>query len=780
MAISNYTRPQLTIEQILENVPSATKDRLTAVVIGPQYSLNRYGKETNVYGVNFTAVGLTGGATAGIPLKVFDASVGSSGAYIALDTDAFTVAASDVDVYIANGEASLFSSTASSVLGRGIWGVKSDSATNVLVLGSTAGKLTSTDTSEIYAGFSERSVTVGDIFYAKSTTGDATYRRRVVTAVSAQEVTLSGPIVSGTFATPVTATLSATAGGATGLTVSATAGLAVNMPVVSISGTTASFSDYTYITNISGSTVTLNLGVTGASGATVGFANVLADLQVAAPVTTTLDSADFTLDATNDQVTVTAAASVNITERASPNCLLIDGKGTLYVSYRALKVVSATEGLISISTPSDIESLLGVISLDNDLAFGASECLSGAQGKSIYALRVAADTTTAYAAALRKIESTDAVYALAPLTDNLDIQKIVAAHCESMSVKTIKNFRRCYVGTDSPGEYAVQKRGTDGTTKLLVDVVVNSGGIYADLTNASDINLTTLSLTEGDLLKLIDSNGDYTGVSYKIDSVTDSNSMILSTGPVSTTSNIKVEFWKADTGANQALFVEDISKALGSRRAVNVWSENGTRLINGTSTVIPNKYVAAEIAGLRTAVIPWQGLTLTQISSITDCPAMYTRYNGTDLDAVASQGVFIVTQEAESGAVFIRHQLTTDSSHGNLAYEDSVGVSLDFISFQIKDALSSFIGRKNVTQETLTEIYNVCWGILNSATKVAFTAGYGPQLNGFENAAGDANKIDVKADPILKDRVSVFAKLLMPLPLNNIDVVLDASVDFAL
>jgi hypothetical protein len=130
--------------------------------------------------------------------------------------------------------------------------------------------------------------------------------------------------------------------------------------------------------------------------------------------------------------------------------------------------------------------------------------------------------------------------------------------------------------------------------------------------------------------------------------------------------------------------------------------------------------------------------------------------------------------------VFIRHQLTTKTDAGSLAYEDSIGVSLDDISFKVKDALNGFIGRKNVTRQTLEEIYNAVWTILNDSTTTTAIADYGPQLNGFTNKAGERNKIDVTAHPTLKDRVQVYARLLMPLPLNVLEVVLDATVDFAL
>lgn len=778
MPIPNYVRPQLTIEQILQSTPDATRDRLVAVVIGRQYLLNRYLKEDNIYSVGFSTTGFTGGSTAGIPLKVYNTTTET---YDAIDTDDYTVVTGDVDVYIEDGEAIVFSSVSGSVLGRGNWTIKSDVEPNILVLDTDLGKFTASATSELYSSFNGRGINVGDVFYVIGTTGTAA-RRRVVTAVEAQEVTLSGPAVSTAFATPVEPTLSAAVGGATFVGLSSTAGLAANMPVISISGSTSVFAENTYVTAVSSTGATLSLGVTGLSGATVSFANVISGLEITTPITAALPTSEWTLDWDNGQVEVTANAQITVTEMdtAYELCDLKDGKGDLYVSYRALKEVVSTEGLILIENVSDIVDELGVIAMDNELAFGANECLSGANGKSIYALRVEADTVESYAAGLQKIESTDGVYALCPLTSDTEVKQAVASHCSSMSAKDVKNFRRCYVGTDSPGEYVAKARADDLVTKISVEITVDDSGYFLEVLTA-DIDLTTLNLAEGDIVKIINSSADYTGAEYEILEVTSADSAYLSTGPVGNgTYTLFAEFWKADTPDSQVDYIADISASLANRRAVNVWVENATRLLDDIRTVIPNKFVAAEVAGLRTAVIPWQGLTMTEIASVTDAPAMYTRYNRLQLDEAAAAGTFVITQEAESGAVFIRHQLTTQTADGSLAYEDSVGVSLDFISFKVKDALGSFVGRKNVTRQTLTEIYNTVWDILNTATTADANVSYGPQLNGFTNRAGELNKINVDVHATLKDRVVVYAKLLMPLPLNNLEVILDASVDFAL
>jgi hypothetical protein len=135
--------------------------------------------------------------------------------------------------------------------------------------------------------------------------------------------------------------------------------------------------------------------------------------------------------------------------------------------------------------------------------------------------------------------------------------------------------------------------------------------------------------------------------------------------------------------------------------------------------------------------------------------------------------VFIITQEAESGTVFIRHQLTTDPNNGSLYYEDSAGVNIDDLSFRFKDVLLGYVGKKNVTADTLADIYNACRAILTDASQTDRAADYGPQLNGFQS-------LTVEADPILKDRVNVYALVEIPLPLNQLAVTIEGTVDFDL
>jgi hypothetical protein len=180
-------------------------------------------------------------------------------------------------------------------------------------------------------------------------------------------------------------------------------------------------------------------------------------------------------------------------------------------------------------------------------------------------------------------------------------------------------------------------------------------------------------------------------------------------------------------------------------------------------------YAAAEVAGLRSAILPQQGLTHTEISIVAAADLMYTKYSQTQLDTIAANGTFIITQENEDGARFIRHQLTTKTGSGSLYYEDSVGVNIDSISFQLKALLKPYIGRTNVNAKTIRDIYNdVFKALADFATDPGFGQSIGPALNGFTD-------LIVAVDDNFKDRINITAALQVPLPLNVIDTTLRAS-----
>lgn len=445
---------------------------------------------------------------------------------------------------------------------------------------------------------------------------------------------------------------------------------------------------------------------------------------------------------------------------------LVNAVGSLYAVYRASLPVPLNEPLITIDASDDLSTKLGKIGILNDIGWGAYWARSGGQGKKLFALRTSADTVDAYTVALKKIERNDHLYALVPMSSNITIANAVAAHCDAMSAQDKKNFRRSYFGTDSPGEYTVLDKDPNGVN-YTATVGVGSHG-FSLVTFTSNVGLLSRGLNPGDFVV-------FSGTQYPIASVVSDTEIELSSGLIGPSLASAASIVKADTVLNTKAYVISRSVTVASRRACNVWCENGLGFDeSGNQVIMPAKFIAAEVAGLRCAKLPWLGLSRTEIASVFSAPMMYTRYSTDDLDDVAANGTFIINQDIEGGEVYIRHQLTTDSSEGSLYYEDSVGTNVDEIAFQFKDIFEPLIGKFNVTPRSLAYFRQLSYTLLRNTTLSDKDPLIGPQLISFADVNGNIGQVTVIVDPTFKDRIKIQAKLEVPLPGNVVFVELEA------
>jgi len=474
-------------------------------------------------------------------------------------------------------------------------------------------------------------------------------------------------------------------------------------------------------------------------------------------------------ESTDDGVVVDATLSLLVDERSVGYKWVpfTTAVGTLTASWRAaVPTAGSSDGMKAISSSADVVTHAGVIDVDNPAGYATQVGFEGAQGRRIYFVNVGEDNTTNWTAALKKLESTDIISFLGAYTKLPEVARMVKTHCEAMSQPNKKMFRRCYVGVDSPGRYVEvgAQSGGDAHTATIDD----NGGENTIVRFTTDIDLSGYDINAGDELRVV-TDPDAPEI-YPIAEVVSATEILLSSGPAAPISPaVPVEVWRQDNAESQGDFVIEFARGLGSRRAMAVWQESGTISIGSTATEIDNGFNACHIAGLRSALLPQQGLTRTEVSTITAAPAMYNKYTPDDLDRIASNGVCILTQEHEDGPVFIRHQLTTDVSNGSLYFEDSVGVVVDYISLRFKDVLAGFIGKKNVTPDTLTEIRAVCEDILVQESEVPYNADYGPTIVEFLN-------LTVEVDPTLADQILIKVTLRVALPVNYLDVTLHTTV----
>jgi hypothetical protein len=455
----------------------------------------------------------------------------------------------------------------------------------------------------------------------------------------------------------------------------------------------------------------------------------------------------------------------------------------LYAHYKAFVPAKENEDIVladftstsygSLLHPVGNPISLGKVDIENPIAFGLNLALQGAQGRGAFVARVASDDVAGYTTVLARAEKNSNIYALCPLTDDIGVQDVVAAHVNAMSTEDKKRWRRAYFGTNSPYTYPVVVKDDVTLLRPEATITYHQGGNTRVVDESG--NFVDLKIRPGDLFRTsfatIDGSDSYK--EYKVKEVVTNEELTLVSGPAEPTSLATgYEIHKADSVNNIIDYISDRSDHFSDRRIVNVWTD-GARYSTPSDgdLIINNYYVAAEIAGLRSAVQPQQGLTNVQVGIVDAAPTMYTKYTDSNLDDIAEDGTWIITQDYDGGDIYIRHQLTTQTDKGSLYYEDSVGTNLDEISYVINDVLGNYIGVRNADSSVVREIYNDIFTLLYNRTKQVEGVEIGPQLLGF-------NDLTVSVDDTYRDRINVSVSLEMPLPLNTIVVTLNASASF--
>jgi len=472
--------------------------------------------------------------------------------------------------------------------------------------------------------------------------------------------------------------------------------------------------------------------------------------------------------ATSTGVTVEPGVALYVTGRSFGNewvpCETAVGK--LFTHYRALTPASLNETIFEVYSPADIIDNAGKIDKDNTLAYGLLMALNGAQGKRVFGGKISANNAAGYSVVLKEASNRDDLYAVAPLTNDSTILAVVKSHVEAMSVETKKQWRRAYFSTDTSQPFSKLYRQSNNalyTASILTDTTSTYRRLVS--TNADFIEA---DVRVGDVVRLnysTDLYGRETYVAVTVALVIAKDELLLTTAVTGQLLPARFEIWASNDGYNIAKRVAATSTSYSSRRVMNIWVDSPEVLIDNVYVSQKPYYIAAEIAGLRSAVLVHQGLTYTEVSSVSRASKMYTNYAQEELDIAAAAGTYIITQETKGGSIFIRHQLTTKTDEGSLFYEDSVGVNADEISYAIKDMVQPYIGKRNATPQTVVEMKTAYENILIARTNAPTFQTLGPQI-----IAVVPGTLKVNIDPVFKDQINLTSKVELPLPLNKVVV----------
>lgn len=803
MAIKNYQQPQLEVYQQLEAAMAATGDHLAACVVGANYDLYRYGYEdlpAHTFDANgeTIAYGYETEPTLDYKVDLESVAVFAEGlqAEVLANVDAFIPDKKDPYVLrydLAGGLANLQYMPQIGDIVRVNYRYSS------AVPSTTPGSVKNLVITDLVGAEVPASATVTDGAVLTATVADATKyagTKATTILISCESATASDVLItvsdSAGLITPITRSLHGT--GTTGVDIEI---LGMTVKVQWDATTTP---DQTYI-----SCVPATVSTTVLNGIKFDKLPVPYEAWVIAKTdATAIEDAicyiykSFTGNIANNGGSIvspgTAAwtateAGVTIDSDLSLVVPTKDGGqmyatfttevGSLYIEYRVQVIPSADEDVFEISSKEDIESIFGTIAMENELAYGCYLALNGAkgaadqvetmdvQGRSIYAIRVRSTDASGYAEAIKKTESNTGVYNFCPVTDDKAAIDAVVDFNAEMSMPDVKKWRVTRVGVDFPGEYDLTSFGSDSKPlqATFMPGYVYNGYTGVLLSTTSDIDFTAInvngvetSLHAGDKVRAASGT-------YVIRRVMSATTLLLESGPTGGVDTpILITLVKADTAENKKEYVTNMAKSLNTRRAVVVYSDNArTTDVDGYVRVVPNKFIACEVAGLASATLPQKSLTHTQVTCVTAAPRMYTQYTQKQLNDIAAEGVMLVTQDAKGTPCYIRHQLTTETAYGPLYYEDSCTRNLDNISYKVVEMCSGFIGHANVTVPALRKLHAQLTAMLTEFTQDTTDELVGPSLVNFTD-------LQVIQDPVYKDRVIVKVKLYLPMPLNNIKV----------
>ena len=442
-------------------------------------------------------------------------------------------------------------------------------------------------------------------------------------------------------------------------------------------------------------------------------------------------------------------------------CTMLQGEGTAYIEFRVLVSYQydSVDGILQLDSISDVQEKLGAIDVNNELAYACYSALRSSDGVSVYAVRVTSNTPEAYLEAVKKTESNSKVYAFVPVTNDLDCIERVVEFNDSMSTATVKKWRINMIGVDVTeasktsyddqglplqGTFYKQTSGTKTTYLLQIseDSVKNGFDVY--------------QYAIGDIITIADAQPEEP---YTIKQILAENLIQLTDGPDSTQEVAKFSIKRSNSSTSHIAYAKHVAAKFNSRRTVAVWCDGG----KNDGVTINNVYLAAELAGLTSSVLPHQGLTNTEIKSIDQAPKMYSRYTQDQLDDVASHGVLVVTQDTAATTPYIRHQLTTCPDKGILYSELSCTRNIDNISYGVADIVRYYVGRANVVDQALHHISNALVAYWNSQTSTVVDPLLGPALVNYDNYS-------IVQDPKAMDRVIINVDYYIPSPLNGISV----------
>jgi len=455
--------------------------------------------------------------------------------------------------------------------------------------------------------------------------------------------------------------------------------------------------------------------------------------------------------------------------------------GLMYVEYRAWRSDLANEIGTIIDVGELDDAISGALTPDNPLKWGVFMSLTNANGSPVKYCAVAEpDELDSWERVVELLLGEDEVYGLVPLTRDHLVLDLFLAHVNSMSSPTNGLWRVLWVNLQGMEQIPVVSAGStvpghveattdDGQVCLCTfsDDPDTSGSQFTIMRNpAGNGQFVTNNVRPGDTVRALyvsDGFGNYTWSEFIIDEVTSENQLRLQTGPdAPQTVPAKIEIWRDMTATEESAEIANNAGAWGNRRVRAVWPDR----IEAGGTVMEGYFLCAALSGYSSGILPQQGMTRLAISGFTDVPRTTSKFNRPQLDHMAEAGVWIVTQNMQTGTIYTRHAVTTGLYADLNQREEMLTRNIDSISYRIKATYEPYIGVANVTPNAIGRLRVELTQLVSLLKREGGNTTVGGQLI-------DGEITRLAQHETMKDRVVIVLKCTVPYALNNIEVHLE-------
>lgn len=272
------------------------------------------------------------------------------------------------------------------------------------------------------------------------------------------------------------------------------------------------------------------------------------------------------------------------------------------------------------------------------------------------------------------------------------------------------------------------------------------------------------SIASGHYLTIL--SGDYEG-RYRIATVVSDKELTLLPVVIAAQTLATAIEYQIDrdlSKAEQADAVKGYSEAFASRRCVHVWPDQLELPVGQSLYYVPGFFAASVIAGLTSGLPTQQGFTNLSVSGFLGLRHSSKYFSEDQLDTIADGGTMILVQDGPSQPLYVRHQLTTDRS--SIKFQEySITKNVDFIAKFLRRTYAPFIGQYNIVDTTLDALKMTGGSVIKFLKDKTRVPRFGGVIRSgvLKSLAEDAEQIDT---------VNIVFSFGIPVPLNNIDIVI--------